>query len=69
MVRVSRDDAGAIRGVVVRVSTGERRGFASQNSLGPFLSELVEADRRETDRDRLETYGGIFTHSQEGVVR
>jgi hypothetical protein len=44
VVRVSRDDTGSIRGVVVRVATGERLPFAGVNDAGPLLQKLIEAD-------------------------
>jgi hypothetical protein len=44
VVRVSRDDAGGIRGVVVRVATGERLPFVDISHAGALLRELIEAD-------------------------
>jgi hypothetical protein len=44
VVRVSRDDTGAIRGVVVRVATGQRLPFADASGAGPLLRELIEQD-------------------------
>jgi hypothetical protein len=44
VVRALRDDSGAIRGVVVRVATGERLSFADVNRAGALLRELIEAD-------------------------
>jgi hypothetical protein len=44
VVRVSRDDTGAICGVVVRVATGQRLPFADASGAGPLLRELIELD-------------------------
>ena len=44
VVRVSRDNTGNIRGVVVRVATGERLGFADIDHAVTLLRELIEKD-------------------------
>jgi hypothetical protein len=49
VVRVSRDDAGAIHGVVVRVTTGERVGFHGLDGVGQLLRDMVAADISATE--------------------
>ncbi len=44
VVRVSRDDGGEIRGVVVQVATGQRLPFAGAAGAGPLLEKLMAAD-------------------------
>jgi hypothetical protein len=44
VVRVSRDDRGGIRGVVVQVATGRRLPFTDAAGAGPLLRELIEGD-------------------------
>ena len=47
VVRVSRDESGGIRGVVVRVASGQRLPFAGVGGAGPLLRELIGADLGE----------------------
>jgi hypothetical protein len=44
VVRVSRDDRGGIRGVVVQVATGQRLPFSGAAGGGPLLQELIAGD-------------------------
>jgi cell division GTPase FtsZ len=41
---VTRDEISGIRGVVVRVATGERLVFRDLNRAGSLLQEMIEAD-------------------------
>lgn len=44
VVRIWRDGSGEIRGVVVRVATGERFAFERLDRMGPLLHERVTTD-------------------------
>lgn len=44
IVRVSRDESGQLRGVVVQVHTGQRLPFSDVNGVGPLLRTLIETD-------------------------
>ena len=44
VVRIWRDDAGRVSGVVERVKTGEKAGFRGIENLGATAESLLSAD-------------------------
>ncbi|HEV8439738.1 MAG TPA: hypothetical protein VGT40_16740 [Methylomirabilota bacterium] len=55
VVRVSRDDAGALRGVVERVKTGEKERFVGTETLRDLIERMVDdgvAERARKSRKR-----------------
>ncbi len=57
VVRVVRDDAGQLAGIVERVRTGEKARFETTDGMGRLIARMVASDRspgserwtRETD--------------------
>jgi hypothetical protein len=47
VVRVSRDEAGRVRGVVERVRTGHKERFDGLDDIAAIIRRLLEGDGRE----------------------
>jgi hypothetical protein len=51
VVRVVRDDAGQLAGIVERVRTGEKARFETTNGMSQLIARMVAGDSpRETER-------------------
>jgi hypothetical protein len=45
VVRVVRDDAGQLAGIVERVRTGEKVRFETTDRIGPLIARMVAGER------------------------
>jgi len=45
IVRLTRDSAGTVKGVIERASTGDKRPVDGCEAVGPALAEMLKADR------------------------
>ena len=58
VVRVVRDDAGQLAGIVERVRTGEKARFETTDGMGQLIARMVAGDRPESERRNRETDNG-----------
>jgi hypothetical protein len=51
VVRLSRDEAGRLTGIVERVRTGEKERFEGLASVATVIARMVEADHISTEAE------------------
>jgi hypothetical protein len=51
VVRLSRDEAGRVTGIVERVRTGEKERFDSVHAIATVIARMVDADTIEREAE------------------
>ena len=50
VVRIERDDSGAVRGVIERVRTGTKEPFSGIDAIGALIGRMVENEPADVPR-------------------